>query len=51
MLNGSTEKIPLEDKTRVLNQVREMVTTHPETKNSLEIKLPYRTDVYSRERV
>lgn len=43
--------LPTDDKSRVLNQVRAMVTTHPETKNLLEIKLPYRTDVYWCERV
>lgn len=40
-----------DDQSRVLNQVRELVITHPETKNSSEIKLPYRTDVYWCEKV
>lgn len=35
-----------EDKLKVLNQVRELVTSHLETNGSSEIKLPYRTDVY-----
>jgi ubiquinone/menaquinone biosynthesis C-methylase UbiE len=35
-----------EEKSKVLNQVRDLVTTHLETKDSSEICLPYRTDVY-----
>lgn len=42
--------LPTEDNSKVLNQVREMATTQPETKDSFEISLPYRTDVYWCER-
>jgi len=31
---------------RVLGQVNDLLTTHPETRNRQEIELPYRTDVF-----
>lgn len=31
---------------KVLNQIRELVATHPDTKDFADVLLPYRTDVY-----
>ncbi|MGZ5279037.1 MAG: methyltransferase domain-containing protein [Pseudobdellovibrionaceae bacterium] len=38
--------LPEGKKEEVLNQVRELIQNHPETKDRPEIRLPYRTDVY-----
>lgn len=38
--------LPELQRNEVLNQVRNLVSTHPETKGRTEVKLPYRTDVY-----
>jgi SAM-dependent methyltransferase len=38
-------------KQEVLIQVRNLVRLHPETKGSLEVRLPYRTDVYWCEKI
>lgn len=33
-------------KAKVLDEVRELLATHPQTKNTHDIELPYRTDVF-----
>lgn len=38
--------LPEAQRIDVLNQVRQLVETHPETKSQPQIRLPYRTDVY-----
>ncbi len=38
--------LPETDRIGVLNQVRKLVETHPETKEQSQVRLPYRTDVY-----
>ena len=43
--------LPEADRVRVLNQVRKLVETHPETKEQSQIRLPYRTDVYWCEKI
>jgi SAM-dependent methyltransferase len=38
--------LPEKKRNEVLNQVRKLIETHPETTNHPQINLPYRTDVY-----
>lgn len=42
--------LPEHQRSDVLTQVRDLVRHHPDTKGQLEIKFPYRTDVYWCER-
>lgn len=43
--------LPEQQRSLVLDQVRDLVVTHPETRGKSEIKLPYRTDVYWCEKI
>jgi SAM-dependent methyltransferase len=38
--------LPQSDKSLVLAQVRDLLATHPQTKDQQEIAFPYRTDVF-----
>jgi SAM-dependent methyltransferase len=39
------------ERARALDRVRKLVETHPDTKNSATVRLPYRTDAYWCERI